>query len=96
MNNERVIRAFLRGEQSKTPLREIQNGYYTYKGRTLWTNGNILVNYSTNMAKLDVENNIVYVNKNKYSRTTSKIQTQIKSLANQYDYKVIEVEPKEL
>lgn len=95
MNNERVIRAFLRGEQAKTPLREIQ-GVYIYKGRTLWTNGNILVNYSTNMAKLDIENNVVYINKNKYSRTTSKIQTQIKSLANQYNYQVIEVEPKEL
>ena len=95
MSNEKVIRAFLNGYQAQTPLRDIQ-GVYIYKGRTLWTKGNVLVNYSTNMARLDIENNIVYVNKNKYSSTTSKIQTQIKSLASQYGYQVVEVEPQEV
>ena len=94
MSNERVIRVFLRGEQAKTPLRDIINGYYSYKGRTLYTQGNKLVNYSTNMARL--EEGVVYINKSKYSRTTSKIQTMIKSLASQYGLQVVEVEPQEV
>lgn len=94
MSNEKVIRAFLNGYQAQTPLRDIINGYYSYKGRTLYTQGNKLVNYSTNMARL--EDGVVYINKNKYSVTTSKIQTMIRSLASQYGYQVIEVEPQEV
>lgn len=94
MSNEKVIRAFLNGYQAQTPLRNIINGYYSYKGRTLYTQGNKLVNYSTNMARL--EEGVVYINKNKYSSTTSKIQTMIKGLASQYGLQVVEVEPQEV
>ena len=45
MSNEKVIKEFLNGNQARTQKREILNGYYTYEGRTLWTDNNILVNY---------------------------------------------------
>lgn len=92
MSNEKVIRAFLNGYQAQTQLRPIEGQYF--KGRTLWTRDNKLVNYNTNMARL--EEGVVYVNKSKYSRTTSKIQTMLKSLASQYGYQVVEVEPQEV
>ena len=90
MSNEKVIKEFLNGNQAKTQLRTILNGYYTYEGRTLWTNNNILVNYNTNMAKL--EGNKLYLNIKKYSVTTSKIQSMIKRLATSQGLEVIEVE----
>lgn len=95
MSNEKVIRAFLNGYQAQTPLRDINGGYYgSYRGRTLYTKDNKLVNYNTNMARL--EEGVVYINKSKYSVTTSKIQTMIKSLASQYGLQVVEVEPQEV
>lgn len=90
MSNEKVIKEFLNGNQAKTQLRTILNGYYTYEGRTLWTNGNVLVNYSTNMARL--EGNKLYLNIKKYSVTTSKIQSMIKRLATGQGLEVIEVQ----
>ena len=90
MNNKEVILAFLNGKNAKTQLRTIVNGCYYYKGRTLWTNNNILVNYSTNMAK--IEDNKLYINIKKYSRTTSKIQSLIRGLASKFNYEVILVE----
>ena len=89
MNNEKVIKEFLQGNQAKTQKRNIQNGYYTYEGRTLWTNGNILVNYNTNIARLEGEK--LYLNIKKYSSTTSRIQSKIKYLASQMGFEVIEV-----
>ena len=44
MSNENVIKKFLKKEDAKTPLRNIVNGCYIYKGRTLWTKGNELIN----------------------------------------------------
>ena len=90
MNNEKVIKEFLSGNQAKTQKRTILNGYYTYEGRTLYTNGNILVNYSTNIARLEGEK--LYLNIKKYSVTTSKIQSMIKRLASQKGLEVVEVE----
>ena len=90
MSNEKVIKEFLNGNQAKTQLRTILNGYYTYEGRTLWTDNNILVNYRTNMARL--EGNKLYLNIKKYSVTTSKIQSMIKRLATSQGLEVIEVQ----
>lgn len=90
MSNEKVIKEFLNGNQAKTQLRQILNGYYTYEGRTLWTNNNILVNYRTNMARL--EGNKLYLNIKKYSVTTSKIQSMIRRLATSQGLEVIEVQ----
>lgn len=90
MNNKEVILAFLNGKNAHTPTREIQNGCYVYRGQTLHTNNNILVNYSTNIAK--IENNKLYINIKKYSRTTSNIQSMLRSLANNFDYEIILVE----
>lgn len=92
MSNEKVIRAFLRKEVAKTPLRDIQNGCFTYKGRTLEVkithsgDGDIvdLINYSTRIAS--IVSGYLYLNTKKYSSTTSKLQTMIKRLATEYGY----------
>lgn len=90
MNNELVIRNFLRGLDGKTPMRDVTNGYYIYKGRTLYTSGEYLINYATRIAKRD--GNVVFLNVNKYSVTTSKIQNKIRSLSKEYGLQLVEVE----
>lgn len=79
MNNQEVLKSFLQGCKAKTPTRDIQNGYYTYKGNTLTTDGTTLINYQETIAYK--EGNKLYLNKGKYSVTTSKIQSQLKRLA---------------
>lgn len=88
MKNENVIKKFLEGEQAQTPLRDIVNGYYSYKGRTLWTKDNELINYSTRIAY--IKDNTLYINTKKYSSTTSHIQSKIKYLGKMYNYDIIE------
>lgn len=88
MNNEIVIKKFLEKKQAKTPLRNIINCYYIYKGRTLWTRDNELINYNTRIAY--IEDNTLYINVKKYSITTSKIQSKLKQLASLTSYNIIE------
>ena len=88
MSNENVIKTFLEKKQAKTPLRTIINGYYSYKGRTLWTKDNELINYNTRIAY--IEGNTLYINVKKYSSTTSHIQSKIKLLGKEYNYNIIE------
>lgn len=94
MNNKEVLQAFLQKKEGKTGLRNIQNGYFTYKGRTLQSefdniaNEYFLINYTTKIAS--IKNDILYIDKNKYSVTTSKIQHQLRFLANNYDYAIVE------
>lgn len=88
MNNEKVIKRFLEKRAGKTPTREIQNGCYTYKGETLKTNGLELINYSTRIAFH--QDNKLYINIGHYSRTTSKIQTLLKRLAEEKNFVIIE------
>lgn len=88
MKNENVIKKFLEGEEAKTPLRTIVSGYYSYKGRTLWTKGNTLINYNTRIAY--IEDNTLYINTKKYSSTTSHIQSKIKWLGKEYNYDIVE------
>ena len=89
MSNENVIKAFLSGNQAKTPLRNINAGYYTYKGRTLYTEENNLINYKTTIATL--KDGKVYLNINKYSSTTSHIQSKIRHLASAKGLEIVEV-----
>jgi hypothetical protein len=89
MSNENVIKTFLSGGQAKTPLRTIQNGYYSYKGRTLYTEENNLINYRTTIATL--KDNKLYLNINKYSNTTSHIQSKIRRIASSKGLEIIEV-----
>lgn len=88
MTNENVIKKFLEREQARTPLRTIINGYYSYKGRTLWTRDNELINYNTRIAY--IEGNNLYINVKKYSSTTSHIQSKIKLLGKKYNYNIVE------
>ena len=88
MKNEKVIEKFLEKEQAKTPLRSIINGCYIYKGRTLWTRDNELINYNTRIAY--IEDNTLYINVKKYSNTTSHIQSKLKRLASLTSYNIIE------
>lgn len=94
MDNETVIKAFLSGKQAKTPLRNIINGYYSYKGRTLYTDENNLINYNTTIATL--KGNKLYLNITKYSNTTSHIQSKIRRLAESMGLEIVEVKGIEL
>lgn len=89
MSNKDVINSFLRKEKNKTCLRDIVNGYYIYKGRTLESTGNILINYNTIIASWN-KNGSINVNMKKYSVTTSKIQNDIIRTAKNLNIKVIE------
>lgn len=93
MNNQEVIKKFLRKENAQTNLRSIQNGYYTYKGRTLQTNYNRdkntfeLINYNTIIAYITADNELA-LNISKYSPTTSKIQGILNRLAKDTNYNI--------
>ena len=89
MTNLQVITRFLNRERGATNKRQILNGYYYYEGRTLQTDGTDLINYATKIAYFDNEN-ILHLNKTKYSATTSKIQNQLERLALAQDKKIIE------
>ena len=89
MTNLQVINKFLHREKGGTNKRQILNGYYYYEGGTLQTDGTDLINYSTKIAYFD-NNNILHLNKSKYSATTSKIQNQLERLALAQDKKIIE------
>ncbi len=88
MKNEKVIEKFLERESAKTGLRTITNGIYEYQGRTLQTDGDTLVNYSTIIAYF--ENDTLYLNTKKYSVTTSKIQNTIRRLAIEKGLTIVE------
>lgn len=89
MTNQEVITRFLNREKGQTNKRQILNGYYYYEGRTLQTDGTDLINYTTKIAYFD-NNNILHLNRTKYSATTSKIQNQLERLALTQDKKIIE------
>ena len=89
MTNQEVITRFLNRERGQTNKRQILNGYYYYEGRTLQTDGTDLINYSTKIAYFD-NDNILHLNKSKYSATTSKIQNQLERLALAQNEKIIE------
>ena len=89
MTNLQVITRFLNRERGATNKRQILNGYYYYEGRTLQTDGTDLINYATKIAYFD-NDNILHLNKTKYSATTSKIQNQLERLALAQNEKIIE------
>ena len=89
MTNLQVITRFLNRERGATNKRQILNGYYYYEGRTLQTDGTDLINYTTKIAYFD-NDNILHLNKSKYSATTSKIQNQLERLALAQNEKIIE------
>ena len=88
MTNLQVINKFLNREKGATNKRQILNGYYYFEGRTLQTDGTDLINYTTKIAYFD-NNNILHLNKTKYSATTSKIQYQLERLALEQDKKIV-------
>ena len=88
MTNQEVITRFLNRERGQTNKRQILNGIFYYEGRTLQTDGTDLINYSTIIAYFD-NDNILHLNKSKYSATTSKIQYQLERLALEQDKKIV-------
>ena len=88
MSNEKVILAFLEKKAAHTPTRNINGGYYTYKGETLKTNGLELINYSTRIAYH--QNGKLYLNIGKYSSTTSHIQSKLRRLAEEKNIEIVE------
>lgn len=91
MVNLDVIENFINRKEGKTPLRNINDGCYGYKGRTLASDGKSLYNYNTLIA-YHSDNGKLYINRDKYSKTTSKIQSQIRCNAKHY----IEVSEREI
>lgn len=89
MTNLQVINKFLNREKGATNKRQILNGVFYYEGRTLQTDGTNLINYTTKIAYFD-NDNILHLNKTKYSATTSKIQNQLKRLAIAQNEKIME------
>ena len=87
MNNIEVIKRFLNKQPGHTPIRITMNGY---KEMTLKTNGLELINYSTRIAYH--QDNKLYINISKYSKTTSKIQSKLKELASGFEIVEYEVE----
>jgi hypothetical protein len=81
MKNIEVINAFFKGEKGKAG--------------NLFSDGKTLINYSTIIAKRIPEQNNIYLNSNKYSPTTSKIQNMIRRSAN-YDQKIEEITEQEI
>ena len=88
MTNQEVITRFLNRERGQTNKRQILNGVFYYEGRTLQTDGTDLINYSTKIAYFD-NDNILHLNKTKYSATTSKIQNQLERLALAQNEKIV-------
>lgn len=88
MSNEKVLIAFLNHEKAHTPTRNINAGYTTYKGQTLSTEGQSLINYQTQIAYW--KDKTLYININKYSSTTSHIQSKLKRLANERGINMVE------
>lgn len=86
MKNEEAIAKFLKKEKAQTPKRKIQNGYYTYEGHTLVSDGKILINYKTTIAKHCYD--VLYLNNSKYSVTTSKIQNELKRQAEAMGFNI--------
>lgn len=83
MINSDVIKNFINHKEGKTPLRNIIDEYRVYRGRTLASDGKSLYNYNTLIA-YHSDNGKLYINKEKYSATTSKIQGQIRRNAKHY------------
>ena len=83
MANLDVIKNFINHKEGKTPLRNIIDEYRVYKGRTLASDGKSLYNYNTLIA-YHSDNGKLYINNEKYSATTSKIQGQIRREAKHY------------
>ena len=88
MTNEQVIKSFLQKKTAQTNKRQIQGGYYMYEGRTLTSDGETLINYSTIIAKHIGDK--LYLNKNKYSRTTLTIQNQLHYMADRMGFTIVE------
>ena len=88
MTNQEVINKFLNRERGQTNKRQILNGVFYYEGRTLQTDGTDLINYKTKIAYFD-NDNILHLNKTRYSATTSKIQYQLERLALAQDKKIV-------
>lgn len=89
MTNRQVIENFINKRAGHTPKRTI-NSLYMYEGMTLRSNGLELINYQTRIAYH--QDNKLYLNINKYSVTTSKIQSLIKKIASDEGLEIVEVE----
>ena len=83
MRDSDVIKNFINRKKGETPLRNIIDEYRTYRGRTLASDGKSLYNYNTLIA-YHSDNGKLYINNEKYSVTTSKIQGQIRCEAKHY------------
>ena len=80
MTNQDFIREYIKGEH--------RYGAYCHLGYA----DDKLINYSTVICRIDRENKTALVNNRKYSRTTSKIQSQLRSILTREGYTFTEYE----
>ena len=89
MTTQKVIKCFLNKQKASTPVRDIPNGYWTYRGASIHTDGRVLYSYTTPIAYWWT-NDIIKATSHKYSQTTSKQQSTLKWEAYQNDVQLIE------
>lgn len=65
---------------------------YVASSRSVTVAGLKVFSYRTCIASLDVENNVLYLNREHYSCTTSHLQNVLRALAHCYEYNVVEVD----
>ena len=83
MNNADFIKEFIRGERTY--------GAYCHLGYS----GDKLINYSTVLCIIDRKNKKAQVNVRKYSSTTSRIQSRLRTTLTQMGYSITEYEGEE-
>lgn len=87
--NEKVIKAFLRGKRASSPKHALMWGGY---GASISTDGVILYSYNTPIARWAStdESDGVLINSRKYSSTTSRQQADLLALVKEFGYKTAE------
>lgn len=92
VQNEKVIKAFLRGKRASSPVRDYCDGVYMRKGASISTDGVILYSYETPIARWATtdDRDGILINSRKYSNTTSRQQADLLALVKEFGYKTAE------
>ena len=91
VGNQQVVQAWIDGKTSVRGRVSPENGR-----QRLWVENDVLTSYSTPIAVINRGSQIIKLNKEKYSLTTTMQQSDVVRVAGQNGYKVIEVGPNEL
>lgn len=89
MDNLSVIQAFTQRKCGHTKMRNYVNGYYMCHGCTLESTGYSLINYATVIARW-LSDTEVELDTRKYSSTTSRIQSKLRTELEKIGATIIE------